>query len=54
MIFLKVGMLLQFATSCGNNFQSLTVAGKKCLKVYVVQMGSLSYFELLTCVFLVL
>ena len=31
------------------------VAGKKeCLKVSVVQMGSLSDFELLICVFLVL
>ena len=38
----------------GNKFQSLMVAGKKCLEVSAVQMGSLSDFELLIRVFLVL
>ena len=46
MIFLKGDRFLQFTTSCGNKFQSLMVVGKKeCLKVSVVQMGSLSDFE---------
>ena len=46
-------MFLQFTISSGNKFQSLMVAGKKeCLKVSVVQMGSLSDFELLIRVFL--
>ena len=55
MISLKGDKFLQFTISSGNKFQSLTVAGKKeCLKVSVVQMGSLSDFELLICVFLVL
>ena len=45
---------MQFTISSGNKFQSLIVAGKKeCLKVSVVQMGSLSDFELLIRVFLV-
>ena len=46
---------MQFTISSGNKFQSLIVAGKKeCLKVSVVQLGSLSDFELLIRVFLVL
>ena len=46
---------LQFTMSSGNKFQSLMVAGvKECLKVSVVQMDSLSDFELLIHVFLVL
>ena len=41
---------LQFTISSGNKFQSLIVAGKKeCLKVSVVQMGSLSMFLVLKC-----
>ena len=52
---LKGGRFLQFTMSSGNKFQSLMVAGKKeCVKVSVVQMGSLSDFELLIRVFLVL
>ena len=44
-----------FTISSGNKFQSLMVAGKKeCLEVSVVQMDSLSDFELLIRVFLVL
>ena len=54
MASLKGDRFLQFTISSGNKFQSLIVAGKKeCLKVSVVQMGSLSDFELLICVFLV-
>ena len=46
---------MQFTISSDNEFQSLMVAGKKeCLKVSVVQMGSLSDFELLIRVLLVL
>ena len=48
MASLKGDRFLQFTISSGNKFQSLIVAGKKeCLKVSVVQMGSLSDFELL-------
>ena len=55
MVSLKRDRFLQFTISSGNKFQSLMVAGKKeCLKVSVVQMGSLSDFELLIRVFLVL
>ena len=55
MASLKGDTFLQFTISSGNKFQSLIVAGKKeCLKVSVVQMGSLSDFELLIRVFLVL
>ena len=55
MASLKGDRYLQFTISSGNKFQSLIVAGKKeCLKVSVVQMGSLSDFELLIRVFLVL
>ena len=55
MVSLKGDRFLQFTTSSGNKFQSLMIAGKKeCLKVSVVQMGSLSDFELLIRVFLVL
>ena len=55
MVSLKGDRFLQFTISSGNKFQSLMVAGKKeCLKVSVVQMGSLSDFELLIRVFLVL
>ena len=47
MASLKGDRFLQFTISSGNKFQSLIVAGKKeCLKVSVVQMGSLSDFEL--------
>ena len=45
---------LQFTISSGNEYQSLMAAGKKeCMKVFVVQIGSLSDFELLIRVFLV-
>ena len=55
MASLKGESFLQFTISSGNKFQSLIVAGKKeSLKVSVVQMGSLSDFELLIRVFLVL
>ena len=55
MVSLKEDRFLQFTMSFGSEFQSLMVAGKKeCMKVSVVQMGSLSDFELLICVFLVL
>ena len=55
MVSLKEERFLQFTISSGNKFQSLMVAGKKeCLKVSVVQIGSLSDFELLIHVFLVL
>ena len=55
MVCLKEDRFLQITISSGNKFQSLTVAGKKeCFKVSVVQIGSLSDFELLICVFLVL
>ena len=54
MASLKGDRFLQFTISSGNKFQSLIVAGKKSLKVSVVQMGSLSDFELLIRVFLVL
>ena len=55
MASLKGDRFLQFTISSGNKFLSLIVAGKKeCLKVSVVQMGSLSDFELLIRVFLVL
>ena len=55
MVSIKGDRFLQFTILSGNKFQSLMVAGKKeCLKVSVVQMGSLSYFESLICVFLVL
>ena len=48
MVSLKEDRFLQFTMSSGNKFQSLMIAGKKeCLKVSVVQIGSLSYFELL-------
>ena len=54
MVSLKEDRLLQFAMSSGNKFQSLMVAGKKeCLKVSVVQMGSLNDLELLIRVFIV-
>ena len=47
MVSLKDDKLLQFSISSGNKFQSLMAAGKKeCLRVSVVQMGSLSDFEL--------
>ena len=53
MVSLKRDRFLQFTISSGNMFQSLMVAGKKeCLKVSLVQMGSLSDFELLIRVFL--
>ena len=43
MVSLEEDRFLQFATSSGNRLQYLAVAGKKeCLKVSVVQMGSLS------------
>ena len=46
MISLKGDRFLQFTISFGNKFQSLMVAGKKvCLRVSVVQMGSLSDVE---------
>ena len=46
MVSLKGDRFLQFTISSGNEFQSLMVAGKKeCLKVSVVQIGSLSDFE---------
>ena len=52
---MKEDRFLQFTMSSGNKFKSLMVAGKKeCLKVHVVQIGSLSDFELLIRVFLVL
>ena len=55
MVSIKGDRFLQFTISSGNEFQSLMVAGnKECLKVSVVQMGSLSDFELLIRVFLVL
>ena len=55
MVSLKEGRFFQFTISSGNRFQSLMVAEKKeSLKVSVVQMGSLSDFELPICVFLVL
>ena len=55
MVSLKRDRFLQFTISSGNKFQSLMVAGKKeCLKVSVVQMGSLSDFQLLIPVFLIL
>ena len=55
MVSLKGDRFLQFAMSFGNKFQSLMLAGRKvCLKVSVVQMGSLSDFELLIRVFLLL
>ena len=54
MVSLKEDRFLQFTISSGNKFQSLIMAGKKeCLEVSVVQMGSLSDFELLIRVFLV-
>ena len=55
MVSLKGGRFLQFTISSCKKFQSLMVAGKKeCLNVFVVQMVSLSDFELLIRVFLVL
>ena len=55
MVSLNEDRFLQFTMSSGNKFLSLIVAGKKeYLKVPVVQIGSLSDFELLICVFLVL
>ena len=45
---------LQFTTSFGNKLQTLMVARKKCLKMSVVQIRSLSDYELLIRVFLVL
>ena len=54
MVSLKGDRFLQFTISSSNKFLSLMVAGKKeCLNVSV-QMGSLSDFELLIRVFLVL
>ena len=53
MVSLKVDMFLQFIASSGNKFLSLVVA-KKCLKMFMIQMGSLSDFDLLILVFLVL
>ena len=55
MVSLQEDRFLQFTISTGNKFQSLMVAGKKeCLKVSVVQMGSLSDFVSLIHVILVL
>ena len=55
MVSLKGERFLQFTISSGKKFQSLMVAEKEeCLKVSVVQIGSLSDFELLIRVFLVL
>ena len=55
MVSLNGDRFLQFTISSGNKFQSLMVSGKKeCLKVSVVQMGSLGNLELLIHVFLVL
>ena len=55
MVFLMEDRFLQLTISSGNKFQSLMAAGKyKCSKVSVVQMDSLSDFELLIRVFLVL
>ena len=55
MVSLMEDRFLLFTISFANKFQSLMASGKKeCLKVSVVQMGSLSDFELLICVFLVL
>ena len=55
MVSLKEVRFLQFTISSGNMFQSQMVAGKReCLKVSVVEIGSLSDFELLMSVFLVL
>ena len=55
MVSLREDRFLQLTVSSGNKFQSLMVAGKKeCLKMSVVQMSSLSDFELLIRVFLVL
>ena len=48
MDFLKVNSFLQLTTSSGNKLQSQMAAGKKCLKVFVVQIGSLSDIELLS------
>ena len=54
MVSLKEDRFLQYAASSGHKFQSLMVAVKKdCLKVSVVQIGSVSGFELLIRVFLV-
>ena len=44
---------VELTTSSGNKSQSLMVAGNKVCKVTVVQIGRLSDFELLICVFLV-
>ena len=52
MVSLKESMFFQFAIS-NNKFLSLMVAGKNCLNVCVLQLGSLSDFELLIHVFLV-
>ena len=47
--------LLQLTTSSGNKFKSLMLTGEQeYLRMSVIQMGSLSDFELLICVFLVL
>ena len=45
-ISLQYNIQYHHTISSGNKFQSLMVAGKiECLKVSVVQMGSLSDFE---------
>ena len=51
MVSLKVDRFLHFTASSGNKFQYLMVAGN-CLKMYVVQIGSLSrVFLVLQCRF---
>ena len=54
MVSLKEDRFLQFTISSGKKFQSLMVGKKEFLKVFGVQMGSLSDFELLIRVFHVL
>ena len=44
----------EFITSSGSMFQSVMVTREMCLMVSMVQMGSLSDFDFLICVFLVL
>ena len=56
-VVLEISSLLSknvSSMSSDNKFQPLMVARKKCLNLSVVQMGSLTDFELLIRVFLVL
>ena len=54
MVSLKEDWFLQFTILSDNKFQLMVAGKKECLKVSVVQMGSLSDFELLIRVFLAL